>query len=241
MQITGSTLKWLAMVTMVLDHLAAVVLMPRYGIAFNGSFDFSTAASYGAMGVLCYSMRLIGRLAFPIFCFLLVEGLVHTHSRSLYLRNLLVLALVSEVPFDLCVRAQCIAPDVQNTILTLVLGFLLCCALDACDQLLPYGQALVLKLCAVPIFMALAALLGTDYDAFGIGLIVLLYLLRRNRKEQCLAAAVVCFYELSASLAFVPIYFYNGQRGRQNKWFFYVFYPAHLLVLYGLRRLWLGW
>lgn len=193
------------------------------------------------MGILCYTMRLIGRLAFPIFCFLLVEGLVHTHSRPRYLRNLLLLAIASEIPFDLCLRGLPLAADVQNTIWTLVLGFLLCCVIDRCGQVFTGTQALVLQAAVVPIFMALAMLLHTDYDAFGVALILLLYLLRSKRREQCLYGGAVCLYELSASLAFVPIYFYNGQRGRQNKCFFYIFYPTHLLLLYALRWWWLGW
>ena len=241
MQITGSTLKWIAMGTMVVDHLAAVVLMPAYGISFNGSFDLAGALAGGGIGLLCYVMRLIGRLAFPIFCFLLVEGLIHTHSRPRYLRNLVLLAIASEMPFDLCLRGELVAVDVQNTIWTLVLGFLLCVVIDDCAQAFAPTPALVLKCAAVPIFMALAMLLGTDYDAFGVALIMLLYLLRNNRREQCAYGGFVCLYELSAPLAFVPIYFYNGERGRQNKWFFYIIYPTHLLFLYAIRWWWLGW
>lgn len=239
MEVNGSTLKWIAMVSMVIDHIAAVVLMPAFGI--SGMFHFSTLLHADGITWFCHGMRFIGRLAFPIFCFLLVEGLVHTHSRKHYLFNLVILALVSEVPFDLCLRGNAVNFDVQNTIWTLVLGFIACHLMDWCDKRFSYNKAITVKMLAIAGFMIAAYMLHTDYDAFGIGLIVLLYMLRENRKEQCLVGGLVCAYEITAPLAFVPIYFYNGRRGHQWKWFFYIFYPTHLLLLYLIRVAWIGW
>ncbi|HBN57366.1 MAG TPA: hypothetical protein DD414_11390, partial [Lachnospiraceae bacterium] len=73
--------------------------------------------------------------------------------------------------------------------------------------------------------------------AFGVILIIVLYLLRNRRILQCVAGAICCAWEVTAPLAFLPILCYNGQRGRQPKWFFYWFYPAHLL-LYAAIGMW---
>ncbi|MDO4923952.1 MAG: TraX family protein [Peptococcaceae bacterium] len=240
MKINGSTLKWFAMASMVIDHLAAVVLMPAFGIFTV--LTLGDAWQLGNDAALCYGMRQIGRIAFPIFCFLLVEGLVHTHSRGAYLRNLIVLAVVSEMPYNLCRTGNLIDFSEQSTIWTLVLGFLTCCGLDWLDAK-SAPQPLALKKAAlVGAAMLLAWFLNTDYDAFGVAFIVLLYLLRNSRTEQCMIGAIVCLFgEAMAALAFVPIYFYNGQRGKQPKWLFYAFYPTHLLVLYFTRLWWIGW
>ena len=63
-------------------------------------------------------------------------------------------------------------------------------------------------------------------------LVVLLYLLRDRKTMQCIWGALICIWELTAPLAFLLIYFYNGERGKQPRWFFYWFYPAHLLLYY---------
>lgn len=240
MKVQGSTLKWIAMLSMVIDHLAAVVLMPIFGV-FE-SLSLSEAWTLGNAAFLTYTMRQIGRLAFPIFCFLLVEGLVHTHNRLLYLRHLLVLAIVSEIPFDLCISGKMMDFSYQNTIWTLVLGFLVCCGLDWLDEQRMSKQLVLKKALLIGVAMIFAYAVQTDYDAFGVAFIVLLYILRENQTEQCILGAIVCLFgEPAAALAFIPIYFYNGKRGKQKKWLFYVFYPSHLLVLYLIRLWWLGW
>lgn len=240
MKIQGSTLKWIAMASMICDHIAAVVLLPVLGIFTF--LDLEDAWAMGEGALLCYGMRQIGRLAFPIFCFLLVEGLSHTHSRKKYFRNLLLLAIVSEIPFNLCISGDIVYLDSQSSIWTLVIGFLTCCGLDWLDTK-QARQSLVLKKAAlVGVAMLFAWCIHADYDAFGVAFIVLLYLLHDNRTEQCLMAAFVCLFgEAAAALAFIPIYFYNGERGKQPKWLFYVFYPTHLLVLYFTRLWWIGW
>lgn len=243
---SGAGLKWLAMATMLIDHIAAVVLAPAWGVTVDFT-HLSTTLDALAMGghVAIYTaMRLIGRLAFPIFCFLLAEGLVHTHSRPRYLRNLLVLAVASEVPFDLAVAAVPVDMQAQNVLWTLALGFLACAA---CDRLAAVPETrlgesgrIALEVGVVFALMAVALCFATDYNAFGVILIVILYLMRQERKAQCIAGAVVCYWEWTAPLAFIALYRYNGRRGRQPKWLFYAFYPVHLLILVVIRRIWIG-
>ena len=198
MTVKGSTLKWIAIVTMFIDHLAAVVLMPAWGIA----------------GPL--------RLA--------------------DLRNLLLLAVVSEIPFDLCISGRAVYGVHQSTICTLVLGFLACWGMDWLEDHTTPTYLPIKKSALLGVLMVLAWLFKTDYAAFGVVLIVLLYILRSNRTEQCLLGGIVCLFgETAAALAFLPIYLYNRERGKQLKLLFYAFYPIHLLVLYFTRLLWLGW
>ena len=64
--------------------------------------------------------------------------------------------------------------------------------------------------------------------------------MRQERKAQCIAGAVACYWEWTAPLAFIALYRYNGRRGRQPKWLFYAFYPVHLLILVVIRRIWIG-
>lgn len=227
----GSTLKWIAILTMLCDHIAAVVLMPLYGVVVDFTSLSSLAAAFASGGIttLCSLLRLIGRLAFPIFCFLLAEGLHYTHSRVRYLRNILIAGLLSEVPFDLCLRSTPFALDTQNVMWTLALGLIACTLLDRLHNRRWLGLLAALGCAAV------AYITHTDYDAFGVVLIVLLYLLRQERLPQCLVGAFMTAFEYSAPLAFVPIYCYNGRRGRQMKWFFYLFYPVHLFLLYLIR------
>ena len=87
---------------------------------------------------------------------------------------------------------------------------------------------------------ALALAVNTDYHAIGVLIICTLYLTRADRKRQCLAGALLFLFELTAPLAFVLVWFYNGQRGACSplqKKAFYWFYPVHLLVLAGITNL----
>lgn len=117
-KVSGSTLKMVGVITMFIDHLGLAVIgrMIRSG----GQPDYLHSV---------YSvMRWIGRLAFPIFCFLLVEGFARTRNRAKYLLRLGIFALISEVPYDLAFRATVLEFDHQNVYFTLFLGLLSLCA-----------------------------------------------------------------------------------------------------------------
>ncbi|NLG02851.1 MAG: hypothetical protein GX567_03310, partial [Clostridia bacterium] len=108
--IPGSTLKIIAIITMLIDHIAAVVLADYLSI--------------DGIRTIYKIMRSIGRLGFPIFCFLLVEGFMHTRDIKRYARNLGLFALISEVPFDLAFKHKLIYLDYQNVFFTLFLSLL---------------------------------------------------------------------------------------------------------------------
>ena len=121
--ISGSTLKMIAIVTMLIDHIGAAVLARLLMVNGLGELDQTNADAImqwlSANGALYWTytiMRMIGRVAFPIFCFLLVEGFLHTHDVKKYAMRLGLFALLSEIPFDLMYGGTWFYPVHQNLI-----------------------------------------------------------------------------------------------------------------------------
>lgn len=206
--ISGGTLKIIAIVSMLTDHTAAVLL--EYG-----------TAPYTVM-------RMIGRLAFPIFCFLLVEGFLHTRNVKKYALRLGLFAAISEVPFDLAFTNQPFETGHQNVFFTLLIGLLVLIAWTHFNENQP------LRILSVVAGCLGAGLLRTDYVFMGVLMIVFFYL---YRKQPLIRAGSVEFLNLLmdqwiAGAALLPITFYNGKRGISLKYLFYLFYPVHLIILY---------
>src|SRR5699024_6607817 len=220
--ISSSVLKWIAIFTMMIDHIGAMLIEP---LLYNSSS--SVVGGIVDWQTIYTSSRLIGRLAFPIFCFLIVEGYVHTRSVSKYAFRLGLFALLSEIPFDLAFSGQVFDWSTQNVFFTLLLGLL---AIWAYDTL-----TLPLLRIGLPIVMALFALVfQTDYQIYGVVFIFILFVTRSNRLKQTILGAIYGFAQITASLAFIPIYYYNGKKGRGNSKWLYWFYPVHLLILAGV-------
>lgn len=204
---TGFQLKLLAMLAMTADHIGAV-FFPEIPL-----------------------LRWIGRLAMPVLCFFIGEGLRHTRSPRRYLLRLTGFALLSELPFDLAFYGG-IEWGHQNVYFTLTLGLLALWAIQSRGM-----EGWLLALTA-----ALAAeLLGCDYGMYGVLLILLLDRFHSARSEQLAAAALLnlAFFGLQTqtlSLIALPLlWLYNGKRGRDDRRLFYLYYPAHLCVLGILR------
>ncbi len=241
--LTGSTLKIVAMIAMLIDHVGAVIFARMLMATGLGELDqtntevvmawVSTNADvYGAY-TLC---RMIGRIAFPIFCFLLVEGFLHTSDKIKYAIRLAVFALVSEIPFDLAFQSKVLEFGYQNVGFTLLFGFLGMIALEYVEK--KEIQNIVTKslfqILAALIVMAAAQFLRTDYGATGVMAILLFYILRNNRFYQIAAGCLLFLQEMSALFGFLPILAYNNKRGLNVKWVFYIFYPLHLLILFAI-------
>lgn len=222
--LSGTALKRLALCSMLLDHLGASCLEA-------GVFSRPGPISEPLLTLdLC--LRWAGRLAFPLYCFLLVEGFLHTHDVRRYFLQLLGFGLVSELPFDLAFFHTPFYWSHQNVYWTLALGVLAMAALRHFQT--AAGAATWQGLLCAGGCILLAYLAQTDYDGIGVIIICALYLTRTNRKWQCLVGAVLFAFEITAPLAFVFLWFYNGQRGacsKAQKWGFYLFYPVHLAVL----------
>lgn len=239
--LSGSTLKLIAIITMFVDHMGAAILgrMLLTRNFINTQVRTVPVMDYGALYDVYHLMRSIGRIAFPIFCFLLVEGFSRTRDAKKYALRLGSFALVSEVPFDLAFKARFLELQYQNVFFTLFLGLLTMMAVDwvshrvwARNQNLQGLICFVLGGMMVVIGCLLAHFLHTDYAARGILCIVVLYLTRRWKPVQLLSGALSFFWEMPAPAAFLPVIFYNGKRGLRLKYVFYAFYPIHLLLLY---------
>ena len=215
----GTSLKLIAMISMVFDHV--------------GDMFFP-----GALW-----MRMIGRLAMPLFSFCIAEGYAHTKNKQRYLMRMGVFALVSEIPFDLAFEGR-VGLGHQNIMLSFFLAIL---ALMVFDRIRGEGKEHaagktllgILCVCAVAV---LALLLRADYTLFAVLAVFLFYVLRnRHPLLRCgvgvgfLALTRTVGYYRATGLSLIPLLLYNGKRGRGLKWLFYAFYPGHLLLLYLLK------
>ena len=136
--LSGSTLKLIAVISMFIDHAAHILM---------NSFDFMGVKIYGNYTVY-YVLRLVGRLAFPIFCFLIVEGFLHTRNVKKYCMRLAIFAVISEIPFNLMLSGKLIDLNHQNVYFTLLFGVI---ALE----LYKYFDNHLLKFCAVGVMFAI--------------------------------------------------------------------------------------
>ena len=246
--ISSAVLKNIAVVTMLIDHIGAVIvtrLLIRNGLyeAMGSQETYAVwLGQHGGLYGIYMAMRIIGRFAFPIYCFLLVEGFQKTHDVKKYLSRMFLFALLSEVPFDLALSGKVWDMEYQNVFFTLFIGLLVIAGLRLVEQHFAgatAGKKILRGMLSAVIIVAgcaLALILKTDYNFKGILAIVVLYLFRNRKKAQIWAGVIVFLLmdglEMIAALSFILIWFYNGTRGKQNKYFFYFFYPVHLLLLW---------
>ena len=222
--LSGSTLKWIAIITMFIDHFAAAILV-RIIISYGNTRELYT---------IYRIMRTIGRVAFPIFCFLLVEGFLHTRNVYKYIGRMAVFVLLTEIPYDLAFSSRMLAWEDQSVMLTMLIGLLTMWGYSLIEK--KYQNNYLLQWIGFALCLAagmgLAYLLKTDYAHKGVLSIMAMYFFRREKNLQLLAGLLTFWWEPWALLAFPVIYLYNGQRGMKMKYFFYAFYPLHLLLLY---------
>ncbi len=203
-------LKCIAIVSMALDHTGAVLYPSQIWL------------------------RCLGRIAFPIFCFLIVEGFFHTHDVRRYMGRLGVFALISEIPYDLAFRGVPLEYAHQNVFFTLLIGI-------GMVVLLERNRERPVKAVILLLAMWLAVLIRSDYNFRGVLLIFVFYIFHESRWLAVTAGGFWNFLyqgviQKYGVLSVLPLALYNGERGRKMKYFFYIFYPAHLLLLYGISR-----
>lgn len=226
-------LKIIAMITMVLDHFALIF-----------------CSDYRTVYVV---LRSIGRISFPIFCFILVEGFFHTSNRLKHAIRLGVFALISEIPYDL-MYGRIFFMEMQNVMFTLFIGYMLIWGLSLiADYRINYPQKLLMligagRLNMISEFAVIIAGLGSahfiksSYEYAGVMLIMCFYVFRQHKVGRFFSNLVfnMGMYAYGkqwwGALSTLPIALYNGKPGRRGgKYFFYWFYPAHLLVLVTIR------
>ncbi len=228
-RLSGSSLKLIACISMLADHSAKI-------------FGFTGAAEL----LFC---DVIGRLAFPIFAFLLTEGFQHTGNFRKYFSGLLLFALLSEIPYDLTVseaEPQILNFTHQNTLFTLCLGLLMLACIKKAETLLyskasAYTLISLADLTIVISFAFGAQFLKVDYGFIGIACIGAMYLCRMDTLRAaffgCVCLNLEFFSIPGAFLSLIPLSAYDGTRGKQRKYFFYLFYPLHLLFLGAINLL----
>lgn len=243
--LNGNQLKLIAVVSMLCDHAAVRLLGYGFIPALYAAGADAAAARWNQV---FWILRSVGRMAFPIYVFLLTEGFCHTRNRRRYALRLGMFALLSEVPFDLLVCGKLWAPQSQNVFFTLFLGVLMLIAVDWIGRNTDAALAQYRQMAVIAGAAFIAWVLKTDYDATGVMLTAILFWFRLTPDMACLAGFI-----LMAAAEFRPVYIpgiaasfflircYNGTRGKwKGKWFFYLVYPVHLLVLYGISRLVFG-
>lgn len=234
---SGFVLKMIACITMLIDHIAAVCLAPYCA-------DPEILNIYKIM-------RGVGRIAFPIICFMLVEGFWHTSNRRKYMLRIAILAVISEVLYDLAFSDFCVINSAgeavfswdiamlkQNTILSLLLGivFMYLYEMLKAKYMLQPMIFNTLGVFAIIGATGLAYVLRVDYSYLGILFILAFYMFRGQIVFQGICmTTVICLFsttlELPALFAFIPIFFYRDKGKPRYQYWFYAFYPIHLIVL----------
>lgn len=226
--LTNTQIKRIAIFFMLIDH-----------IGFSVVTEFMNRSASSAEGLIAYYLcRLFGRIAFPLFCFLIAEGVAHTRNLSKYAIRMLLFAVVSEIPFDLMGAGTVFSLQAQNVFWTFTL-FL--AAVTAARKGRWPVWPFILAAAVV------AEVLQTDYGWSGV---VLLYLMMSGTRELQQISGSVLIVSASIRLFANPILGimmavcpcvcfiailngYNGMRGQSvNKYAFYGFYPVHMLILW---------
>lgn len=211
--LTSNQLKVLAMITMTVDHIGAY-LLPQ-----------------------CALLRMIGRLAFPIYAYLIAEACVHTRDRRRYVLQMGGMALVCQLVYFFAMGSlyQCI-------LVTFTLSILLIYAIDSGSPLPGAGMFLVVLFLTGFLPNRLPGFY-IDYSLWGVLTPVAVYL-GRNKREKLLFCGILLallaadhsgFTQWLGLLALIPLALYNGKRGKARiKWFFYLYYPLHLVAIYAI-------
>lgn len=230
--LNGTTLKALAMVLMFLDHAC-------WTIAFEYQW-----------------LTCVGRLAFPIFAFLIAEGYRHTRDFDCYFRRMLLFAVISEIPFNLMTGGALFHPFHQNVMFTFCIALLLLRQVDKAWKRSPW-QGLLVAAFAGCLGYGLGFITFVDYYGYGVLTVLIFWLAGKMPFGWLLELAALVWINVElmggmsyvltlwgreiwvpqqafAVLALIPIWLYNGQRGPGGKkwqYFGYAFYPAHILIL----------
>ena len=260
-RLTGYHLKMIALITMLVDHIAAVVIWRVYIASYRITASMQVSENFGDKIIVWVAenqdfvymiyevMRYIGRMAFPIYCFLLVEGFLYTRSVAKYAGRLALFALISEIPFDLALTGEWWTLEYSNVFFTLVLGLLAIWSMSYVEKFHEFWRekqweatlGTILSLSAGLIIVVgfgcfADMVLRTDYGFSGVFAIILIYLLRKQ-KEVAFAMAVFALMifssstEIYALLMLFVLKRYDGTRGKNIKYLFYAFYPVHLFLL----------
>ena len=234
---SGNQLKMIACFLMLCDSIGFMLI--ENGVLYGLNQEYWSLALATEIGQRWYMMarflRFFGRMAFPIFAFLIAEGFMNTSNVRKYIIRVLLCALISEVPFDLATRHVIYDPSYQNVCFTYAVALITVFMIKKARRL-----HVIFRLMIMGFGAALAWYIRSDYGALGVVLISLMYMLRDDRMLRLVTGALLSaieslgYYCISAA-SFLLIRFYNGKRGSlPMKYFFYLVYPGHMLLFYAL-------
>ena len=210
-----------------------------------------------AAGILPYNiLTYIGRIAFPIFAFQIVEGFYHTKDIKRYLRRLFLFALISEIPFNMVIGGSFFYPFHQNVLFNFFLSLEIIRVIEWAKKKGKFFHVIIASACAI-IGYFLGFLTLVDYFGYGILTVLVFYFARDSKFKHILelVGLFIIHWDMIGGLVFlVPffgmtleipeqglallslplIWLYNGKQGPHNKaiqYAYYAFYPAHLLIL----------
>lgn len=234
--LSAAALKLIACFFMFFDHLAQSQVLPNTGNLypdFTSLQSILSSLNFGLVSVI------FGRLVFPIFCFFIVQGTMLTRDRRKYILRLFIFAFISEIFFDYGLFGS-IYWNHQNVFFTLALGALMMSLLDYIHEgNMSDGIKIFLRIVTVIGIAIIAELIRSDYGSSGIIALFILWLFRWDRSKTLWGMFLAFLFEIiffgAVYLAIPLVYMYNGKRGNMNKYFFYLFYPIHLMLLWILR------
>lgn len=220
-----SALKYIAVICMLLDHIAVVFLE-------SGPLGQTRLGE-----MMDVPLRAVGRWSFPLFLFCLLQGYFHTHDRMKYAARLFIAAILSEIPYDFGHTGQFFSWNQNNVIWTM---FLIIVMLLCYDNVHAREKEKDIRLCYYGMIwsgVALLAYIGrTDYGFAAVTAATVLYFCQKRQTFGYGLSILVLSVLMSPveALALPTVFFvrrYNHERGRQNPYFFYLFYPLHFVFL----------
>ena len=228
--LSGAELKLIAIISMLADHVNKALIYPYL------------ESNHGFLAFISDVFDIIGRIAFPLFCFMLVEGYFKTRNRKKYLLNLLLFGVISEVPFDMFTTASFFNMNWNNVMFTLALVLVTVWIIDTLKEKMQTRPKALWYLVSILIVLGMCIVsmsLSLDYEHHAILIGYFFYLFHDMPVFAIPFGYASMFKEPWALLGFGLTLTYNGERGKQHKMLYYWFYPVHLLIL-GLLRLYLG-
>lgn len=228
--LSGAGLKLIAIISMLADHVNKALIYPYL------------ESNHGFLAFISDVFDIIGRIAFPLFCFMLVEGYFKTRNRKKYLLNLLLFGVISEIPFDMFTTASFFNMNWNNVMFTLALVLVTVWIIDTLKEKMqkrPKALWYLVSILIVLVMCIVSMSLSLDYEHHAILIGYFFYLFHDMPVFAIPFGYASMFKEPWALLGFGLTLTYNGERGKQHKMLYYWFYPVHLLIL-GLLRLYLG-
>ena len=228
--LSGATLKLIAIISILADHVNKAIIYP------------CLESNRGFLATLSDIFDIIGRIAFPLFCFMIVEGFFKTRNRKKYLLNLLIFGVISEVPFDMFTTGSFYNANWQNVMFTLALVLGTIWIIDILKHKMenkPKVLWYIVSLLIVMVMCIVTMMLSLDYEHHAILMGYVFYLFYNKPLLQIPFGCLSVYDQPWSLLGFGLILTYNGKRGKQNKMLNYWFYPVHMLIL-GILRLCFG-